>query len=180
MRTIGSIPFGFNSIFLARSSETEAQVDSIWRGMRGVRLLRSLHRAAEYSFPTADVKQMLGEIEAGVPGVIFVDSNIPMYPIGASHPHKAEAQVLLERLIAAASDSSPMPKCCKRFFIGNTAIDEREAIGPAFQVTLGIVDEVIPIGKTEALRSGEIAQNRALMSTQSTSQLWTATVFDQS
>ena len=45
-----------------------------------------------------------------------------------------------------------------------TAIDKREAIGPAFQVTLDIVDEVIPIEKTEVLRAGEIAQNRARMS----------------
>lgn len=31
----------------------------------------------------------------------FIDSNIPMYLIGAAHAHKTEAQVLLERLIAA-------------------------------------------------------------------------------
>jgi uncharacterized protein len=45
-----------------------------------------------------------------------------------------------------------------------TAIDRREAIGPAFQVTLNIVDEVIPVGKAEVLRAGDIAQSRALMS----------------
>ena len=45
-----------------------------------------------------------------------------------------------------------------------TAIDKREAIGPALQVTLDIVDEVIPVGKAEVLRAGEIVQNRALMS----------------
>ena len=32
--------------------------------------------------------------------MIFVDSNIPMYLVGAAHPHKTEAQVILERLIA--------------------------------------------------------------------------------
>jgi hypothetical protein len=32
----------------------------------------------------------------------FVDFNIPMYLIGAAHPRKADAQVLLERLIAAS------------------------------------------------------------------------------
>jgi predicted nucleic acid-binding protein len=40
----------------------------------------------------------------------------------------------------------------------------REAIGPALQVTLDIVDEVIPIGKAEVLRAGEIVQSRVLMS----------------
>jgi predicted nucleic acid-binding protein len=33
--------------------------------------------------------------------MIFVDSNIPMYLIGAAHPHKPQAQELLERAIAA-------------------------------------------------------------------------------
>lgn len=33
--------------------------------------------------------------------MILVDSNIPMYLVGAPHPHKADAQRLLERCIAA-------------------------------------------------------------------------------
>ena len=31
----------------------------------------------------------------------FVDSNVPMYLVGAPHPHKVEAQRLLEELVAA-------------------------------------------------------------------------------
>jgi hypothetical protein len=96
--------------------------------------------------------------------LIFVDSNIPMYLIGAAHPHKAEAQVILERLIAAGerlvTDAEMLQEILHRY----TAIHKREAIGPAFQLTLDIVDEVIPIEKAEVLRAGEIAQNRALMS----------------
>ncbi|MGA2186014.1 MAG: type II toxin-antitoxin system VapC family toxin [Bryobacteraceae bacterium] len=96
--------------------------------------------------------------------MIFVDSNIPMYLIGAAHPHKAEAQVLLERLIAAGerlvTDAEVLQEILHRY----TAIDKREAIGPAFQLTLGIVDEVIPIEKPAVLRAGEIAQSRAMMS----------------
>ena len=87
-----------------------------------------------------------------------------MYLIGAAHPHKAEAQVILERLNAAGerlvTDAEVLQEILQRY----TAIDQREAIGPAFQVTLGIVDEVIAIEKAEVLRAGEIAQNRALMS----------------
>ena len=96
--------------------------------------------------------------------MIFVDSNIPMYLIGAAHPRKAEAQVILERLIAAGerivTDAEVLQEILHRY----TAIDKREAIGPAFQVTLGIVDEVLPIEKADVLRAGEIAQNRAMMS----------------
>jgi predicted nucleic acid-binding protein len=87
-----------------------------------------------------------------------------MYLIGAAHPHKAEAQVILERLIAAGerlvTDAEVLQEILHRY----TAIGKREAIGPAFQVTLGIVDEVISIEKAEVVRGGEIAQSRAVMS----------------
>ncbi|MFN0171838.1 MAG: PIN domain-containing protein, partial [Bryobacteraceae bacterium] len=33
--------------------------------------------------------------------MIFVDSNVAMYLVGAAHPHKTDSQILLERLIAA-------------------------------------------------------------------------------
>ncbi len=33
--------------------------------------------------------------------MIFIDSNVPMYLIGAANPHKTDSQSLLERLIAA-------------------------------------------------------------------------------
>ena len=87
-----------------------------------------------------------------------------MYLIGAAHPHKTEAQVILERLIAAlqrlVTDAEVLQEILHRY----AAIDKREAIGPALQVTLDIVDEVIPIEKADVLRAGEIVQNRALMS----------------
>lgn len=87
-----------------------------------------------------------------------------MYLIGAPHPHKTEAQVILERLIAAGqrlvTDAEVLQEILHRY----TAIEKREAIRPALQVTLDIVDEVIPIEKAQVLRAGEIAQNRALMS----------------
>jgi hypothetical protein len=87
-----------------------------------------------------------------------------MYLIGAAHPHKTEAQVILERLIAAGqrlvTDAEVLQEILHRY----TAIDKRDAIGPALQVTLDIVDEVIPIGKAEVLRAGDIAQNRVSMS----------------
>ena len=87
-----------------------------------------------------------------------------MYLIGAAHPHKTEAQVILERLIAAGerlvTDAEVLQEILHRY----TAIERREAIQPALQVTLDLVDEVFPIEKAEVLRAGEIAQNPALLS----------------
>jgi len=96
--------------------------------------------------------------------LIFIDSNIPMYLIGAPHPHKSEAQLLLERLIAAGrrlvTDAEVLQEILHRY----SAIGKREAIRPAFQLLLEIVDDVLPIEKADVLRAGEIAQNRALLS----------------
>ena len=33
--------------------------------------------------------------------IVLVDSNVPMYLVGAAHPHKIDAQCMLERHIAA-------------------------------------------------------------------------------
>ena len=96
--------------------------------------------------------------------MIFIDSNIPMYLIGADHPHKSEAQVLLERLIAAGqrlvTDAEVLQEILHRY----AAIGKREAIGPAFQLLLEIVDDVLAIEKVDVQRAGEIVQNRELLS----------------
>jgi predicted nucleic acid-binding protein len=92
--------------------------------------------------------------------VIFIDSNIPMYLVGAAHPHKADAQLLLERLISAGqrlvTDAEVLQEILHRY----TAIDRREAIGPALRATLDIVDEVFAIEKADVLRAAEITEHR--------------------
>jgi uncharacterized protein len=96
--------------------------------------------------------------------LIFVDSNIPMYLVGAAHPHKTEAQVILERLIAGGqrlvTDAEVLQEILHRY----TAINKRESIGPALKATLDIVDEVLSIEKGQVLRAAEIVQNPALLS----------------
>jgi predicted nucleic acid-binding protein len=87
-----------------------------------------------------------------------------MYLIGAAHPHKTDAQVILERLIASGQRLVTDVEVLQEILHRYTAIDRREAIGPALQVTLDIVDEVISIEKAEVLRAAEIVQNRAVLS----------------
>lgn len=87
-----------------------------------------------------------------------------MYLIGAPHPHKSEAQVLLERLIASRqrliTDAEVLQEILHRY----AAIGKREAIAPAFQLLLDVVDDVLAIEKVDVLRAGEIVQNRILLS----------------
>lgn len=88
--------------------------------------------------------------------MIFVDSNVPMYLVGAPHPHKAEAQRLLERCVAdgerLVSDAEVLQEILHRY----VAIARREAIQPAFELLLGIVDEVFPVDVETVQRAKEI------------------------
>lgn len=81
--------------------------------------------------------------------MIFVDTNIPMYLVGASRPHKLNAQRLLESALSAGNrlvtDAEVLQEICHRY----VAIERREAIQPAFDAILGVVDEVLPIGHAD-------------------------------
>lgn len=84
-----------------------------------------------------------------------------MYLLGGAHPHKSEAQVLLARFSTEGerlvTDAEVLQEILHRY----TAIDRRDAIGPAFQVLLEVVDEVFGIEKADAVRAGEIVQHNA-------------------
>ncbi len=85
--------------------------------------------------------------------MIFIDSNIPMYLVGAAHPHKMDAQRLLERLISErtrlVSDAEVLQEILHRY----AAIGRRDAIQQAFDALLGIVDAVFPIEQAVAERA---------------------------
>ena len=87
-----------------------------------------------------------------------------MYLVGVAHPHKTESQVLIQRLIAAGrqlvTDAEVFQEILHRYI----AIDRRDAIGPAIQGLLDIVDDVFAVEKADVLRAAEIAQNRASFS----------------
>jgi len=83
-----------------------------------------------------------------------------MYLVGAAHPHKTDAQQLLERLISAKQrlvcDAEVLQEITHRY----SAIDRREAIAPALAAVLSIVDEVYPIERVDVLRAAEIVSGR--------------------
>lgn len=94
--------------------------------------------------------------------MIFLDSNIPMYLVGAPHPHKADSQRLLENAIAArerlVTDVEVLQEILHRY----TAINRREAIQPAFDALLGAVDEVFPIDLADVERAKTIVYGKTL------------------
>jgi predicted nucleic acid-binding protein len=77
--------------------------------------------------------------------VILIDTNVPMYLVGANHPHKVDAQRLLERAALGrdrlVTDAEVFQEILHRY----VAIERRDAIQPAFDVLTDLVDETFPI-----------------------------------
>jgi len=70
-----------------------------------------------------------------------------MYLVGAAHAHKSDAVRLLERAVNAGerlvTDAEVLQEILRRY----VAINRRDAIQPAFDALLGIVDEVLAIDR---------------------------------
>lgn len=96
--------------------------------------------------------------------MILVDSNIPMYLIGAPHPHKSDTQRLLEKLVSdrqrLVTDAEVLQEILHRY----VAIDRRDAIQPAFDALLGVVDQVLAVDRAVAERAKEIVLGRRQIS----------------
>jgi hypothetical protein len=96
--------------------------------------------------------------------MILIDSNIPLYLVGAPHPHKSDAQRLLEQLVndrqRLVTDAKVLEEILHRY----VAIDRRDAIQPAFDALLGIVDQVLDVTRAAAERAKEIVQGHRRLS----------------
>lgn len=88
--------------------------------------------------------------------MIFLDSNVPMYLVGALHPHKTDARRLLEKFISdrerLVTDAEVLQEIMHRY----VAINRRDAIQPAFDSLLDIADEVFSIDRAAAERAKAI------------------------
>ena len=87
-----------------------------------------------------------------------------MYLVGAPHPHKTDAQRLLERLITdrqrLVTDAEVLQEILHRY----VAIDRRDAIQPAFDALLGVVDQVLVVDRRVVERAKNIVLGYRLLS----------------
>ena len=79
--------------------------------------------------------------------MILVDSNVPMYLIGPAHPHKTDAQRLLEKLLSErqrlVTDAEVLQEILHRY----TAIQRYNDIQLAFDALLNVVDDVFSVDR---------------------------------
>jgi uncharacterized protein len=96
--------------------------------------------------------------------VILVDSNIPMYLVGPAHPHKSDAQRSLEQLISnrerLVTDAEVLQEILHRY----VAINRRDAIQPAFDALLAVVDDVFDVTRTAVESAKTIVQGHRRLS----------------
>ncbi len=95
---------------------------------------------------------------------LFIDSNVPMYLVGAPHPHKADARRLVETAIADGERLVTSAEVLQEILHRYVAIGRRDAIQPAFDVLLGVVDEVLSIGRSDVERAKSIVLGIASLS----------------
>lgn len=92
--------------------------------------------------------------------VIFVDANIPMYLVGADERFRRDARRMVERAITARERLVTNAEVLQEILHRYTAIDHRDAIQPAFDAILGVVDEVFPVTIDDVERAKNIVHGR--------------------
>lgn len=94
--------------------------------------------------------------------MIFLDSNVPMYLVGAAHPNKEAARRILERLVAGrerlVTDAEVIQEILHRY----GAIGCPDAIAPCVEALLGLADEIAEITLDDVLRAAALVQDRGL------------------
>ena len=83
--------------------------------------------------------------------MIFIDSNVPMYLVGAPHPNKDAARAALERVIRRGERMVTSAEVMQEILHRYGALRRPDAIQPAFDALLGVVDEVFPVEAEDVL-----------------------------
>lgn len=88
--------------------------------------------------------------------MIFIDSNIPMYLVGAPHPNKDAARSALERIIQRGERMVTSAEVMQEILHRYGALKRPDAIQPAFDALLGVVDEVFPVDAEDVQRARDV------------------------
>ena len=96
--------------------------------------------------------------------MILIDSNIPMYLVGEPHPNKEAARRAVEELVAAGESLCTDAEVLQEILHRYTAIRRPEAIDPALDAVMGVVDVVYPIERTDVERARRLLKTTPRLS----------------
>ena len=81
--------------------------------------------------------------------MIFIDSNVPMYLVGAPHPNKDRALAMLTQLVQDGERFSTDVEIYQEILHRYTAIRRFDAIDAAFESLDAIADDILTFGMPE-------------------------------
>lgn len=88
--------------------------------------------------------------------MVFIDTSVPMYLVGAAHPNKVDAQRRLETLVTQrvrlVTDAAVLTEILHRY----TSIERRGGIQPALDALLGVVDDVLTVDRETVERAKQL------------------------
>jgi predicted nucleic acid-binding protein len=96
--------------------------------------------------------------------MIFVDSNIPMSLVGAPHPNKEAARRALELIITRGERMVTSAEVLQEILHRYHALRRTDAIQPALDALLGVVDEVFAVELEDVQRAKDVMMGMAKLS----------------
>ncbi|MGO9320047.1 MAG: type II toxin-antitoxin system VapC family toxin [Solirubrobacteraceae bacterium] len=88
--------------------------------------------------------------------MIFVDANVPMYLVGGEHPHKVDAQRVLERLTGEQRHLVTSSEVLQEIMHRYVSADRRDWIEHAFNAMRAVVDEVFAVEQADVLAAKDL------------------------
>lgn len=87
-----------------------------------------------------------------------------MYLVGRPHPHKLDAQVTVERLIAGREGMVTSSEVLQEIIHRYVSVDRRDRIAVAFDVLQEIVDDVFAVEKDDVLMAKDLVSSHPRLS----------------
>ena len=88
--------------------------------------------------------------------MIFVDANVPMYLVGRDHPHKVEAQSIVERLAGERRQLVTSSEVFQEILHRFVSTDRRDKLELAFETLQAIVDQVLAVERADVFAAKDL------------------------
>ena len=126
---------------------------------RAERIRRAVAKAYSAIIPLLTLTRCSRNRRRVQDAMIFVDSNVPMYIVGAPHPNQDRAAALIDEIIDSGEALITSVEVYQEILHRYTSIRRPQSINDAFDVIDGLVGEVLSYEMTE------IRAARALLAT---------------
>jgi hypothetical protein len=88
--------------------------------------------------------------------VIFLDANVPMYIMGNDDRLRIDARLAVERQIAEQRRLVTSSEVFQEILHRYVSIGRRDALEPAFETLLGLVDDVLPVEEPDVYAAKDL------------------------